>query len=189
MASWFRKSALESLPVAMSGVKLADRLLVIGASDPALAAALAAKVGLTGRACVVDKDRARAQHAAEISEREGALMEAAHYERGAALPYPDEAFDVAVVRDRKEASIDDPTTVLSEVWRVLRPGGRCVVIEGTARAGVGALLRGTSKSTLDAGAVNEALRAAGFLAVRTLAEREGMLFVEGVKQNAAISRK
>ena len=56
MASWFRKSALESLPVAMSGVKLADRLLVIGASDPALAAALAAKVGLTGRACVVDKD-------------------------------------------------------------------------------------------------------------------------------------
>ena len=39
--AWFRKSQLDPLAVTMAGVKLGDRLLVIGGSDPGLTAALA----------------------------------------------------------------------------------------------------------------------------------------------------
>ncbi|MBW8713960.1 MAG: NAD(P)-dependent alcohol dehydrogenase, partial [Acidobacteria bacterium] len=54
---WFRRAApTEPLAITMTGVKLGDRLLVIGAGDPRLIAALATKSGLTGRASVVDAD-------------------------------------------------------------------------------------------------------------------------------------
>ena len=42
---WFRPAALDPLSVSMAGVKLGDRVLVIGCSDPLLIAALAAKAG------------------------------------------------------------------------------------------------------------------------------------------------
>src|SRR5438094_175662 len=51
---WFRKTApADPLAVSMTGVKLGDRVLVIGAGDPALIAALGAKTGLTGTTCGV----------------------------------------------------------------------------------------------------------------------------------------
>ena len=75
--AWFRKGTpTEPLALSMTGVKLGDRLLVIGANDPQLIAALAIKSGLTGRASVVDADSARASRAAGASGREGALGEA-----------------------------------------------------------------------------------------------------------------
>ena len=94
MFKWIRKSTLDPLAVSMSGVKLADRLLVIGCSDPSLIAALGAKVGLTGRACAVDEDPSLVASAAQIAEREGVLIESAPAP-GLKVPYPDESFDVA----------------------------------------------------------------------------------------------
>jgi hypothetical protein len=41
MMRWFRKPAGDPLAVSMSGLKLGDRLLVLGCSDPRLIAALA----------------------------------------------------------------------------------------------------------------------------------------------------
>ena len=52
-----------------------------------------------------------------------------------ALPYPDAAFDAAVVTFVL-CSVDDPVTVLRELHRVLRPGGKLVFMEhvrGTGR--------------------------------------------------------
>ena len=66
MRMFLRKvAACEPLAVAMSGVRLGERLLQIGVDDPPLLGALAAKVGLSGHAAVVTLDersaRARAR--------------------------------------------------------------------------------------------------------------------------------
>ncbi len=72
---WFKKSTSEPLTVAMIGIKLADRVLVVGCSDPPLIAALAIKAGLTGRACAVDSRRGSRGNGGSTVERDGALVE------------------------------------------------------------------------------------------------------------------
>jgi SAM-dependent methyltransferase len=181
--AWFRKPiGIEPLAVSMPGVKLGDRLLVVGCSDAGLIAALAAKAGLTGRACAVDSDQARVTRAAADVERAGSLIETA-VARLPALPYDDASFDVVVARDVvAEAAGREP--LLREVHRVLRPGGRCVVID-TVGGGLGGLFggRGADAGYLAAGGAAAVLTAAGFRAVRTLAERGRLAFAEGVKRN------
>ncbi len=72
----FRKGGEKhSLSIAMTGVKLGDRLLNIGCTDSSLVGALSSKVGLSGRACAIvptDADAARARRGAE---KAGALLE------------------------------------------------------------------------------------------------------------------
>ena len=167
----------------MSGLKLGDRLLVIGSSDPALTAALASKVGLTGRACLVDESEAKLTAAATEVERHGALVESftAPY---AALPFDPEAFDVVILRNAVSASAPaGRAAMMSEVARVVRPGGRCIAIEDMPRGGVWAAVTGQGSGGSGAAgpAAVEQLTAGGFRGVRLLAEREGIAFVEGLK--------
>ena len=179
---WLRKPAGEPLAVSMPGVKLGDRLLILGCSDIALIVALAIKAGLTGRACILDESEAVRVRAAAAVEREGALVEsfAAPF---TSLPFGAASFDVAVVRNvlgsiQQERRL--PTG--AEVHRVLRPGGRCVVIDDGGRGGLAGLLGGRGdRGYASAGGANAILSGAGFRGVRTLAEREGLVFVEGVK--------
>lgn len=180
---WIRKTSLDPLAVSMPGVKLADRLLVIGCSDPMLIAGLASKAGLTGRACAVDADEALAIEAGRIAEREGALIEIAGAPNWI-VPYNESSFDVVVLRAMLSGPPHDArATAGREALRVLRPGGRCVAIDGTPRRGLSALLGGGQAAAPSADESTGALVAAGFVAVRTLAEREGMVFAEGVKRN------
>ena len=184
---WLKKPApTDPLAVSMSGVKLGDRLLVVGCADPALVAQLAQKTGLTGRACVAGEDARGVEAASRAIEREGVLVETITAPV-TSLPFEADAFDVVVLRDVVGA-VDEhrrPACV-AEALRVLRPGGRCVVIDTAARKGIGALLH---KRTVDpeyvaSGGAERALRSGGFRAVRRLAEREGLAFVEGVKATA-----
>ena len=174
----------EPLAVAMSGVKLGDRLLVLGGGDPPLIARLAAKAGLTGRACVLDESNERTARAAAAVERDGVLIES-FSAPWSALPFDTASFDVVVIRDVLRALDPEPRVrCVQEAWRVLRDGGRCVVIERATRGGLGALLGGRGNEPyMAAGGAARALEADGFVAVRTLAEREGLAFVEGVKPN------
>src|SRR5262245_15617626 len=64
-----KKQTGEPLAVSMAGVKLGDRLLVIGCSDPKLIAQLAAKTGLTGRAVAIDAREALVAAAADVAAR------------------------------------------------------------------------------------------------------------------------
>ena len=74
--------------------------------------------------------------------------------------------------------------IVAEAERVLRPGGRCLVIETSAHTGLGGLVsRPVNAEFLAGGGAPPLLTAVGFAAVRTLAEREGLTFTEGVKRN------
>ena len=167
----------------MAGVKLGDRLLVIGCADPRLIAQLAVKTGLTGRAFVVDEDEPTVAAADRIATQEGALIETAAAPWGR-LPLPPDSFDVAVVRDvLAHLSAGDREACLSEVRRVLRPGGRCVVIDGKGRGRLTPVVRSGSGASdyREADGPVRALTAQGLKPARILAEREGLLFAEAFK--------
>jgi len=166
----FRRSRGEPLAVTMAGVKLGDRFLSIGVRDPTLVAALAVKAGLTGRACAVDADSSRASAGANKVEAEGALVEVSHAPWDA-MPFDAASFDVAVARDVfSTLPPGDRTRCAAETLRVLRGGGRLVIVEGSKRARV------------DSASLTSALTGAGFAAVRVLAEADHTIFVEGIKR-------
>ena len=166
----------------MVGVKLGDRVLQVGCGSGAMFAALAAKVGLTGRACAVDATAAGVAKGQRAAERAGVLVEIAEAPCRA-LPHDADTFDIVVLHDvLAPAHEEDRAGALREARRVVRDGGRVLVVE-TVRRGIAALL---SQPAVDpgyatSGGADAALKAAGLVAVRTLTEREGLRFIEGVK--------
>ena len=171
----------------MTGAKLGNRVLVLGLSDPALVASLAIKTGLTGRACAVDADAAMVARATAAVEREGALVEVVSAP-WSALPYEAAAFDLVVIRQVLATMADDERSrTLLDVHRVLRDGGRVVVIDELPRSGIGALLGGPKlDAAYAAGGAVAALSRNGFVAARALAERDGLRFSEGAKRGAGL---
>jgi ubiquinone/menaquinone biosynthesis C-methylase UbiE len=162
----------------MIGLKMGDRLLQLGAGDGALLAALGGKVGLTGRACGVDESDEGVARAQLAADREGVLLELqrAPY---AALPFDSGAFDVTIVNAvARDASPEARVAIFAEAARVLRSGGRCIIVDTVPRGGLGALVGGPKADPTYR--PEELLRSAGFRAVRTLAERGGVRFVEGI---------
>ena len=178
----FRKSApAEPLGVTMAGVKLGQRLLAVGTHDARLIAQLATKAGLTGRACVIDDDETRLAKAAAAIEQEGALIEPIRAPYGM-WPLDDGAFDVVVIPDLLPSLTPDVRTrCVMEVLRVLRAGGRVVVIERAERGGLAKILGGAApKGAAYPGPV-QTLRDNGFAALRLLAETDGVAYAEGIK--------
>ena len=165
----------------MTAVKLRDRFLSVGLRDIPLIAAVAAKSGLTGRACGVDADDARVAAAGEAIEREGALVEVTRAPFDM-WPYGESSFDIALIAHLLPSLTPDVrASCVREVLRVLRPGGRAVVIEPAARGGFGALIAGRGSVPTYEGPV-KALQHAGFAAVRQLAETNGVSYVEGIRK-------
>jgi SAM-dependent methyltransferase len=152
------------LAVTMIGVRMGDRLLVIGADAPALTAALARVAGLSGGAS-----------ARVTTSEQAASLEAAASEAGvlldvtagplSALPQADGSLDVVVVDAARQA----PDVDYDEVARVLRPGGRVIAAIETKK--------GTPP---DVESVRKGM-AGSFRAVRVLDDRKGWVFVEALK--------
>jgi len=171
------------LAVSMVGLKLGDAFLQLGCGDGGLLAALAAKVGLTGRACAVDDAEAGVARGAQGAAKGGVLVDIAQAPYGQ-LPHDDAAFDVIVLNDLVGGLAPEPRAAcLREARRVLRPGGRLLLVERTGRGGLAALV---SRPQADphytaSGGAEPALKAEGFAAVRTLSERAGLRFVEAVR--------
>jgi SAM-dependent methyltransferase len=166
------------LTVTMSGVRLGERFLQIGLGDGALLVALAAKTGLSGRACGIDEDQDTLNAARRTAERSGVLAE---LERAVppTLPFDAGNFDLVVVNAvslRPLASWGTP--FFGEVIRVLRPGGRCVVVTKGAQGGLG---HHAAPGAPASAGILEDMRGAGFRAPRLLAEREGLAFAEAVR--------
>jgi ubiquinone/menaquinone biosynthesis C-methylase UbiE len=170
------------LIVGMSGVKMGDRMLQIGCSDGGALAAVAAKVGLSGRATAVVPDVSTAVRARKGAERAGVLVEV-DVAPPTALPTSDTDFDLVVIDDAESQFASQETSahvaIVREAIRILKPGGRVLVISALPASGIAAMLgRGSTGPAFDA---TPALETGGCRFVRLLGEREGLRFVEGTK--------
>lgn len=173
-----RSGEPQAFALAMIGVKMGNRLVQLGAGDGSLLAALGSKVGLTGRASVVDESDEALARARATADREGVLIEPQRAPF-TGLPYEDGSFDIAIVHAvARDATPETRVAIVAEAGRVLRSGGRCIIVDRAPRAGLGALLGGPRADPTYQ--PEELLRSAGFRAVRLLAEREGFRFVEGI---------
>jgi SAM-dependent methyltransferase len=118
----------------------------------------------------------------------GALVDLRVASTTSSLPFDNAAFDAIVIHDASHTIVDrDGGTRarwLHECRRLLRSGGRVVIIEPGTPVGLRALLGGGSHGAAKAGAGAETvsiLGSAGFRTVRVLGDREGLRFVEGFK--------
>ena len=174
------------LVVGMTGVKLGDRVLQIGCTHGGRLAAIAAKVGLSGRVIAIVPDEACAARVDKASARAGVLVETA-VAPPTRLPADDAAFDLVIVDDVDGSfgamPTEDRDQTMRDAVRVVRPGGRAMVIGAAPRQGLSALFqrRPSGPSLGASGRASDALETAGFRGVRTLAEREGLVFIEGIK--------
>ena len=103
-----------------------ERVLDIGSGPGLLAAEMAEAVGAAGRVCGLDTAPAMV----EMSKRRCRQQSWVDFELADAteLPYPDEAFDAAVSPPVSEY-VDDVPAALGELYRVLRPGGRTLILD------------------------------------------------------------
>jgi ubiquinone/menaquinone biosynthesis C-methylase UbiE len=188
MRMFLRKSNVggEPLAVTMSGVRLGERVLQIGVDDPRIAAAIAAKTGITGVATIVVADEAAAGAARAAIDHVGAPADV-HVGPLQSLPFGDAAYDLIVVHTTggllSSLSPDARQRALVECRRVLRGGGRLIALEVGTPTGLRGLLGGAKRNDdyEAAGGTAAALGAAGFRPVRTLGEGQGYRFVEGLK--------
>jgi SAM-dependent methyltransferase len=173
------------LVVGMTGVQMGDRIAQIGCAEGGRLAAIAGKVGLSGRAVAIVPDEVSAARARKGAAREGVLLEL-EIAPPTRLPGATGAFDLVVIDDTGGLLLamdgDDRVLAVREAVRLLRPGGRVMVIGSAPRAGLGALFTRTrSAARFDPA---PALQSGGCKAVRVLAERDGLVFVEGMKPGA-----
>jgi hypothetical protein len=127
-------------------------------------------------------DEAAAERARRGAAGAGALVEI-EVTPPARLKAENDAFDLLVVDDTggllATMRPEDRTGAFKDMRRVVRPGGRVVVIGTVPRGGIGAVLsRAQSGPPFDP---SPWLSAEGFKAVRTLAERDGLKFIEGTR--------
>jgi SAM-dependent methyltransferase len=173
----------------MTGVKMGDRVAFVGCAHGARLAAIAAKVGLSGRAVVIAPDESSASRARKGAEDAGVLVDVQVGSPVHSL-LEDAAFDLAVVDDVGglfgTMSSDERARAVRETARVLRPGGRIVFVGAAPATGIARLLarQPSTPSLASSGEANRTLEANGFGIVRTLAERDGQVFIEGIKPRA-----
>ncbi len=130
-------------------------------------------------------DEASAGRARKGAADAGVLVEVETTEPAQLAVEADE-FDLVVIDDTGgllgSMRPDARDRTILEARRNLRPGGRLLVIGSSRRTGLAALLaRPQTGVAVDP---TPALHTGGFKSVRTLAEREGLIFVEGVKPRA-----
>jgi ubiquinone/menaquinone biosynthesis C-methylase UbiE len=182
MNPFLRRGDPYMLVVGMTGVKLGDRVVQVGCAHGGRLAAIAARVGLSGRALAIVPDEAAAARARKGASAAGVLVDT-EIAPTTRLPVDDNAFDLAVIDDTGgllgTMSPEDRVATVREVLRALRPGGRVMVIGSTPRGGLAAIFSRSGSAPIFDPAPS--LEADGFKFVRKLAARDGLAFVEAVK--------
>lgn len=103
-----------------------ERILDVGAGPAFLTADIAQRVGPSGRVCAVDVSEAML----EVGQRRCAAAANVEFQHADAckLPYPDAGFDAAAAV-QVYLFVPALEAALAELFRVLRPGGRAVVMD------------------------------------------------------------
>lgn len=178
-----RMRAMDPLQVAMTGVRMGERYLQLFCHDDTLTRGLATKTGLSGVAALAAPENTQARRAEAAATKAGVLIDV-KITPPTTLPWEDASFDMVVIDETGGGltALSEPerAATLDAARRVLRPGGRIEIIERVA----GGLLGGGPAAPADyvqGGGAEGLLRATGFNPVRTLAERDGFRFVEGLK--------
>jgi len=160
----------------MTGVKMGDRLVQIGCADAGRLAAVAGRVGLSGRALAVvpaESVAARVRHAAAragvLVEIEIASPRRCRLKTAVRSGVVDDTADSSATCVRKAKS-----PRFREIDRILRPGGRVVFIGTSPRGGLAGCshARRTTRPLVASGQASALLKADGFLSVRQLADRD-----------------
>lgn|SRR5512140_1400169 len=177
-----RRGDPHTLAVGMTGVKMGDRLAQIGCGHGGRLGAIAAKVGLSGRAVAYAPDEPSAARARKGGEDAGVLIEVEVSPPGR-IPSDNASFDLVVVdeTDAAIAALGEPqrAAMLREARRIVRAGGRVMMIATGTASGLGAVFKGgATQASYDRVA---ALANEQFKSARVLADREGLLFVEALK--------
>ena len=183
---FFKRDNPHTLVVGMTGVKMGDRLLQVGCAHGRRLAAVAAKVGLSGRAVVVVPDEEASRRARAGAADQGVLVDV-HVAPTTKLPVEDAGFNVAVVDDTTglfgTMRAEDLGKAMRELARALDSGGRVVIVGATPRTGFGAIFSRAPVGPpfVASGEAAKALNANGFRSARVIGEREGLAFVEAIK--------
>jgi len=164
----------------MVAARAADAVAVLGAPgavEAALAAEIGLETGLNGRTLVIDVGSEARSRVEAAAAKAGALVEF-EWAPVTMLPLDAGTFDVAVI-NRQLASLDGHNRVAccQEALRIIKPGGRVVVIEGVRRPGLFGLIP-VRIPGLAPDEVKDALTRAGAKAVRLLADVDGVAFFE-----------
>lgn len=148
----------------MIDTRLGDRLLAVGAGDAGLVAALAKVTGLSGKAVARAASAEEANALLLAAEQAGVLVDVVEAP-SAPWPFAEGDFDLAVV-DVASAPV---AAVLPEIRRVLRPGGRVVLVVRHKAAGA------------PPPAEVQATCATQFRGARVLFDRDGVAIIEALK--------
>ena len=117
----------KSYTVAVANVRLGDRVLDIAAGTGDLARAFAQRVGPTGLVLHTDINEAMLRRGRDRLVDEGLLLPSVQAD-AQALPFPDASFEVVSVAFGLR-NMTDKAAALAEMARVLKPGGRLLVLE------------------------------------------------------------
>ena len=172
--SWFKRGLPpHHTALAMIGARAGDRVLFVGAGAPALSAEIARVTGLNGRTVVLDRAEGARTRVDRAAAQVGALVE---FEDAPTtmLPLDPDIFDIVVIVGDKGAGDAMPRTAF-EACRVLRPGGRVIIRWPLRRTGV------FGAGAPPAPPIIEILQGAGAVAVRHLADADGVAYFEARK--------
>jgi demethylmenaquinone methyltransferase / 2-methoxy-6-polyprenyl-1,4-benzoquinol methylase len=117
----------KSFTIGQSGVTTGSRVLDVAGGTGDLSLAFAKKVGPTGQVILTDINNAMLTHGRDRLIDKGVVIAAAQCD-AEKLPFPDEYFDCVTVAFGLR-NMTHKELALAEMQRVLRPGGRLLVLE------------------------------------------------------------
>ncbi len=177
MPAWFRQGlSPHHTTLAMIGAKSGDRVAVLGAGQPDLVAELALVTGLNGETTVVANELGACARIEAAAGAAGALVV---FVEGSAerLTFASGTQDIVVALNIGRADSRSLEALLRESFRVLRLGGRVVLMDGNRRTG---FFGGGAKKAprLESSVVLELLVTAGARGHRLLADVDGVAYYE-----------